>query len=243
MNTESIAFKFRLGLFVLIGVLLFVIAIFAIGRQKNIFNPVYKLNTSFYNVSGLQVGNNIRFCGINVGTVSYLKIINDSTIIVDMLIDKAYDGLIKSDCKVAINSDGLIGDRILVINKGSTNAPFAKDGNSLSSWEPVETDAIIASIEISAANTEIITEQLAEILIKINKGKGTLGRLIQDESMAENIDKTLKNLKSSSEGLNENLVAVRSNFLLKGYFNKKKKLAEKEKKEKEQKKLDENKIK
>ncbi len=235
MNTESNVFKFRLGLFVLVGFLLFVVAIFVIGRQKNLFNPVYKLTTSFYNVSGLQVGNNIRFCGINVGTVSYLKIINDSSIMVDMLINKEYDGLIKNDCRVAISSEGLIGDRILVIHKGSTGSPFAKDGNTLSSFEPIEADDIMASLEVSTANTEIITDQLAEILVKINNGNGTLSRLIQDESMAENINKTLKNLKSSSEGLNENMVAARSNFLLKGYFKNKQKMADKKKKESDKK--------
>ncbi|MDF1518599.1 MAG: MCE family protein, partial [Lutibacter sp.] len=69
MNTHSTKFKVRLGLFVAAGFVLFGIAIFLIGRQKNLFNPVFSLSTTFYNVSGLQVGNNIRFSGINVGTV------------------------------------------------------------------------------------------------------------------------------------------------------------------------------
>lgn len=226
MNTESNIFKFRLGLFVLIGSLLFIAAIFIIGRKKNLFNPVYTLSSAFYNVSGLQVGNNIRFCGINVGTVAFLKIINDSTIIVDMVIDKVYDGLIKKDSKVAISSEGIMGDRILVIHKGAALAPFAKEGDLLTSFEPIETDDILASIDITTANTEVITEQLAEILIKINSGKGTLGRLLHDEAMAETINKTIKNLNSSAQGLNENMVAAKSSFLLKGYYKKKKKLAE-----------------
>ena len=86
MDTHTQKFKVRLGLFIAGGFLLFVIAIFIIGKQKNLFNPVFKLTTTFYNVSGLQVGSNVRFSGINVGTVDNIKIINDSTVLVDMLI-------------------------------------------------------------------------------------------------------------------------------------------------------------
>ena len=141
------------------GTILFVIAIFFIGKQKNLFNPVFKLNTTFYNVSGLQVGSNVRFSGINVGTVD---------------------------------------------------------------------------------NTEIISRELAEIMVKVNSGSGTLGRLIQDSVFAENFTQTMVNLKKSSNGLNEDMQAAQHNFLLKGYFNKKKKAAE-EKKEEDQKIIDDKK--
>ena len=76
MDTQTTKFKVRLGLFIAGGIMLFVIVIFIIGKQKNLFNPVYKLTTNFNNVSGLQVGNNIRFSGINVGTVDNIIIIN-----------------------------------------------------------------------------------------------------------------------------------------------------------------------
>src|SRR5450759_3431233 len=88
MDTYSQNFKIRLGLFVAGGLTLFVLAIFIIGKQKNLFNPVFRLNTTFYNISGLQVGNNIRFSGIDVGTVDDINILNDSTVKVVMLIRK-----------------------------------------------------------------------------------------------------------------------------------------------------------
>ena len=226
MNTHTKSFKVRLGLFVAGGLALFVITIFIIGKQKNLFNPVYKLTSTFSNVSGLQVGNNIRFSGINVGTVDNIKIINDSTVKVDMLIKKEVKPFIKSDCEVAIGSEGLIGDRLLVITQGSTDAPSAKEGHQLASVEPVEIDAIMASLEVTASNAEIISQQLAEIMIKVNSGNGTLGKLIQDTSIANNLSQTMVNIKRSSEGLDENMEAAKHNFLLKGYFNKKAKAKE-----------------
>lgn len=237
METHKEKFKIRLGLFVIGGLVLFLLAIFIIGKQKNLFDPVIKISTTFYNVSGLQVGNNVRFSGINVGTVDKIDIINDSTLRVDMLVKTSVQKFIKRNAEVSIGSDGLIGDKLLSISQGSANAPIVKDGQFLVSSEPVETDAIIASLEATAVNAEIISMELAEIVHSINNGKGTLGRLIKDPTIATNLSKTMENLESSSKGLDENMNAAKENFLLRGYFKRKKRDAEKRKdaKEKEQK--------
>jgi len=225
MDTHTQKFKIRLGLFIAGGLAIFVFAIFIIGKQKNLFDPVFELYSTFYNVSGLQVGNNIRFSGINVGTVDRITIVNDSTIRVDMLIEKDVKQFIKSDCMVGIGSEGLIGDRLLVITRGTPDAPLAKEGQHIASTEPVETDAIMASVQVTAGNAEIITALLAEIMFNINSGKGTLGRLISDSTIAENLSKTMENIEGSTEGLEENMEAAKHNFLLRGYFNKKEKEA------------------
>ncbi len=230
MDTHTQKFKVRLGLFIAGGILLFVIAIFFIGRQQNLFNPVFKITTTFYNISGLQVGNNIRFSGINVGTVDNIKIINDSTVQVDMLIKKSVQQFIKSDSEVGIGSSGIIGDRLLIITQGSSDAPLVKEGDQLTSVEPVETDAIMASLQLAAG-------QLAEIMLKINSGTGILGRLIQDSTFANNLTQTMVNLKQSSRGLEQNMEAAKHNILLRGFFNKKAREAEKNKKEAEEQKV------
>jgi phospholipid/cholesterol/gamma-HCH transport system substrate-binding protein len=213
MDTQTQKFKVKLGLFIAVGSTLFLLAIFIIGKQKNLFNPVFKLTSTFYNVSGLQVGNNIRFSGINVGTVDYISIINDSTVKVEMSIKKDVNQFIKSDCKVAIGSEGLIGDKLLIITQGSADAPLAKDGQQLASKEPVETDAILASLKITAGNAENISKKLADLMFKLDSRGGTLGRLIQDSSIALNIDETMKNLRNSSKGLDENMNAAAKNLL------------------------------
>ena len=212
MDNHSQNFKIRLGLFVAGGLALFVIAVFIIGKQKNLFNPVFKLSTTFYNVSGLQVGNNIRFSGINVGTVDNISIINDSTVKVDMLIRKEIKQFIKTDCQVAIGSEGLIGDRLLTISQGSTDASLVKDNQWLKSSEPVETDAIIASLQVTAGHVEVIAQQLEVVMLKINSGRGTLGRLIHDSIIAQNINKTIANFESTSEDLDETVKATKDNI-------------------------------
>lgn len=231
MDTHTEKFKIRLGLFVIGGLTLFILAIFIIGKQKNLFNPVFNLKTKFHNVSGLKVGNNIRFSGINIGTVDNISIINDSTVEVDMLIKKDVWKFISADCLVRIGSEGIIGDRLLIIGGGNSHSGLAKEGQTLLSSEPLETDAILSSIKVTASNIEIITGELAEITTKINSGKGTLGRLIYDTKIAENLNQTIVNLKSSAKGLDENMKAAKHNFFLKGFFKKKEKDAEEKKKQ------------
>ena len=226
MDNYSQNFKIRLGLFVIGGLALFVLTIFIIGKQKNLFSPVYTLSSTFSNVSGLQVGNNVRFSGINVGTVDNITIINDSTVRVDMSIKTEVKKFIKTDSEVAIGSEGIIGDRLITITQGSADAGLAVSGQQLSSKEPVETDAIMASLQVTAGNAEIITQQLAEVMTKINSGEGTLGRLIQDTTIAQNLNQTIVNIKKSSKGLDENMEAAKHNFLFRGYFKKKEKAAE-----------------
>ncbi len=228
MDTQSPRFMVRLGLFITAGFVLFVLAIFLIGRQKHLFDPVIVLRANFKNVSGLQVGDNIRFSGINVGTVDNINILNDTTIRVDMIVKKSAQPFIKTDSKATIGSEGIIGARILIITQGSTEARYVKNGSLLNSSEPIETDAILSSLSVTAENLQVISGQVAEIMYKINNGNGTLARLIEDSSISENINQMVINLKKSSKGLNENMEAAKSNFLLRGYFKKK----EKEKEEK-----------
>ncbi|MBS4061103.1 MAG: MCE family protein [Bacteroidetes bacterium] len=209
---KSSNFKVRLGLFVAGGFILFAVAIFLIGRQKNLFNPVFKLTTTFHNVSGLQVGNNIRFSGINIGTVESIKIINDTTVQVDMIIQRSVQQFIRKDCQVLIGSEGIIGDRVLVITQSTTESPQVLGGQSLLSVEPTETDAILVSLSVTAKHVEVITEELAQIMTNINQGNGTLGRLIQDSTIAKDINETIINFKNSSAGVVENMDVIMKSF-------------------------------
>lgn len=213
----------RLGIFVVAGLALLVAGIFYIGRQKHLFNPVVNLNTTFKNISGLEVGNNVRFSGINVGTVEQIRIINDTTVKVYIIVDKEVQKFIKTDSQIKISSDGLIGDKTINITQGTSQGRSVKEGQHLNSIEPLETDAILANLSKTGENATIISGELAEIIHKVNTGNGTIGRLLRDSTIAENIGQTIRNLKRSSKGLDENMEAAKHNILLRGFFKKKKK--------------------
>jgi phospholipid/cholesterol/gamma-HCH transport system substrate-binding protein len=132
---------------------------------------------------------------------------------VEMSLKKNVNQFIKSDCKVAIGSEGLIGDKLLIITQGSADASVAKDGQQLVSREPIETDDIISSLKMTAGNAENISRQLSDFMFKINSKGGTIGRLILDSSIALNLDQTMINLRNSSKGLDENMNAAAKDLL------------------------------
>lgn len=233
MEAHSPQFKFRLGLFIIVGIILFILGIFIIGKQKNLFNPVFSLRSNFQNVSGLQVGNTIRFSGINVGTVDDIQIVNDSTVKVKMLIKKDVQKFIKVDSRASIGSEGIIGDKVVVISQGNGSDKIVQNNQVILSNEPIETDAIMRSLQVTADNAAVASDDIAGIVAKINNGEGTLGRLIQDKEMADNIDKTIVNMKTSTKKLDENMEAAQHNFLLRGFFKKKEKKEREEREAKE----------
>ncbi|CAM3601864.1 MlaD family protein [Flavobacterium gelidilacus] len=233
MTTNKNTYKVKLGIFVSLGLLILFAIIFFIGSNQNLFSSKFKISTNFSNVSGLQVGGQVRFSGISVGTIENIEIINDSTVNVIATIDNDVKKFIKQDSKASIASEGVIGDKILTISQGSAKSPEIKDGAKIKSFEPVEFDDILSSIKVTAENAEIITDELALLLTDINNGEGTIGKLMNDEGMAKDLDRTMENLRKSSKGLEENMEAAKHNFLLRGYFKKKEREKERAKKEAE----------
>ena len=229
--------NWKLGMFVVLGLAIFVVIVYFIGKQKNMFGSTFLLRSQFKTVSGLKVGNNVRFSGINVGTVDDIVQVTDSTVMVNMVMKKDVQKYIKTDARTNISSDGLMGDKVVTVSPGTGTNPAVKDNAMIEAKDPIEMDDIMISVKNSVDNIDIITDQLAEFTYKLNNGKGALSKLMNDEQFGKTLDATMTNLKTGSKGLSDNMEAAKSNFLLKGFFNKKKK-AEAKKLE-EQKKQDE----
>lgn len=225
-------YKWKLGLFSIVVLLLAISAIYYIGKQKNLFGAVFRITAQFSSVSGLKVGSNVRLDGIDVGTVDDIELVTDTTVQVDMIIQKGVEKFIRKDAKASIGSDGLMGDKVIVLAAGTASSAFVNNGDTLVSRQPIETDQILASLKVSADNAAVITTNLADISSRITHGKGALGKLLHDTSLSSNISATMRNLNSSTHKLDENMEAAQHNFLLRGFFKKKEK--EKEKKEKEE---------
>ena len=223
-------YKWKLGFFAVAALVIAVSAIYYIGKQKNKFGSVLHINALFSSVSGLKIGSNVRFGGIDVGTVDGINLVTDTTVQVQMVIQKKVQKFIKKDAKASIGSEGLMGDKVIVIAPGTPDQPMVGEGEDLATLRPIETEAIMASLKTSADNAAIITSNLADISGRISHGRGALGKLLNDTALSTNISTTMKNLKTSSQGLSENMEAAKHNFLLRGFFKKK----EREKKKKEE---------
>jgi phospholipid/cholesterol/gamma-HCH transport system substrate-binding protein len=230
-------YKWKLGLFAVVALVLAVGAIYYVGKQKNKFGSVYRLSALFNSVSGLKIGSNVRFAGIDVGTVDDIELMTDTSVKVDMVLQKNVQKFIKRDAQASIGSEGLMGDKVIVLSAGNDpGQPEARESDMLTSRVPIETDQIMASLKTTADNAAVITANLADITYGINHGKGALGKLLVDTSLSYNISATMRNLRRSSAGLDSNMEAAKHSFLLRGYFKKseKKKQEEAEKKQKEE---------
>ncbi|MBC5842786.1 MAG: MlaD family protein [Flavobacteriaceae bacterium] len=230
----------KLGMFVIGAIVVFAATIFFIGKQKNLFGSTFRIHAYFKNVSGLSVGNNIRFSGINIGTVDEIQLVSDSTVVVSMTIEKEVQKFIKIDAKASIGSDGLMGDKVLTISPGTHSQKMISENGRIGSVAAIEMDDIMRSAQVTMENASVITQELAQFTYDMNNGKGTISRLMTDEKMANSLDKTMTNLQKSTKGLNENMEAAKHNFLLRGYFKKKEKEEQKKKEELEKAKQEAN---
>ncbi|GAA3782631.1 MlaD family protein [Flavobacterium ginsengiterrae] len=230
MEKQS-GYTWKLGMFVTVGLLLFIMAIYFIGKQKNLFGSTFHITSKFKTVSGLEVGNNVRFSGINIGTVEEIRLINDSSVVVSMVIKEDVREFIKTDARASIGSDGLMGDKVLTITPGTKSTKVIEDNGAIASINGIEMNDIMKSVKKSVDNVGVISEELAIFSHSMNNGNGALARLVRDDKMANSVSNTLSNLETGTKGFSDNMEAAKSNFLFRGYFKKKEK--EKAKKQEE----------
>lgn len=197
--------KIRLGVFVILGTIFFITTIYFIGNKQNLFNKTTTINAQFKNINGLQLGNNVRFSGINVGTVKFIEIINDSIIRVEMNIEEEIISHIKKDAIASIGSDGLVGNMIVNIVPGKQSNEPVKAGDMIQSENRVMTDDIMKTLSATSDNTKLVTANLVKITNQINDGKGTIGMLLNDTALSEDLKKTIYYLKITSKGTSESV--------------------------------------
>lgn len=178
-----------LGFFVGIGIIIFILGIYYIGSQKSMFSKNITISGIFTDVSGIKIGNDVRFSGINIGTVAKVEILNDSLVKIELSIHEDVKQFIRKDSKIEIVPEGLIGTKVVNIYTGSTNVDIVENGDILETIEAVQIDKIMRQLNLSSANTAIITKNVAEITEKINQGEGAFGKIFADESLASNLSK------------------------------------------------------
>ncbi|MGZ8541726.1 MAG: MlaD family protein [Chitinophagaceae bacterium] len=326
MTTRVIS-NVKLGAFVLGGLLFLVLLLYMIGKNRSLFGSTYVLKARFENVQGLVAGNNVRFSGIQAGTVKRVKILSDTVIEVTMTIETKMEPIIRKNAIVSIGTDGLVGNKVVNIIPAGEPGPLAVEGDILATKKSVNTDEMLQTlyktnndIAVIAANLKTTVEQinnssalwallndksipqdlrisltnirqatgkagnmannlhdivmdvkngkgsvgailkdtsfaqnLNEAIMKIkdvgeeadslaseinkvvagirqdiNNGKGTVNALFKDSAMAMKLNASLDNIQKGTDGFNQNMEALKHNFLLRGYFKKQERQKRKE---------------
>ena len=309
----------KLGAFVLSGLFFLILLLYMIGRNRNMFGSNFILKAKFENVQGLKSGNNVRYAGIDVGTVKKINILNDTVMEVVMIIDDKMKSVIHKNAAVSIGTDGLVGNKVINIAAVKQAAPAAEDGDILPSKKPLDTDEMLRTLSKTNNDISVIVEELKSTVQRINNsaglwdilneselphnlklsafnirqatrkarymaddlytivndiktgkgsvgailtdssfaynlnaavvkiksvgdeadslshqlrnavsgiqanldnGKGTLNALLKDSVLADRLHKSLDNIQQGTEGFNQNMEALKHNFLFRGYFRK-----------------------
>ncbi len=196
---KNVNHKVKLGIFITLGISVFILAIYFIGEKQQLFRSTFRLSGEFKDVAGLQSGNNVRLSGINVGTVENVSIVSDTSVKVVILIDESMREFIRKDAIASIGSEGLMGNKVLIISPGTGGKTVIENNDIIATAQPTDIDDIMKSLKTTIDNTSSITGDLAKISTNIESGKGTIGKLMMDKTWRENIEATIFNLKDGSD--------------------------------------------
>ncbi len=196
MSSQSLR-NTKLGLLVAIGTLFLIVAMYLIGDKQNLFGDTFKISADFNNVNGLTEGNNVRFGGINVGTIESVKITSDTTIRVVMLIEKESQDFIKKNSLASVGTDGLMGNKLININSVSFPSESVQEGDVIGTLRPIETDEMIRTLNRTNEDIAVIVHNLKHITEKVNS-PNTLWSILMDTVVADNVKEAIVDVKKIS---------------------------------------------
>lgn len=199
----------KLGLFIFLGITIIVITIFLLGDKNQLFKSTFTVKAYFRDIQGLRSGAMVRLSGIDVGSVKSLNIVSDTTgrVEVTMKLVEDIHQFIKTDSHASIETEGLVGNKVVVLSVGSANAETITDQGTIIAREPIGFGAIIVETQGIMQYTKQMTKDLAEIVQRVNNGEGSIGKLLKDDKLyndATNLTRTAdQSLKSITDQLSQ----------------------------------------
>ncbi len=197
MKSKEIQQNIKLGIFVLAGLILFLAAVFLIGSENNIFNKTFSIHAIFKNVEGLKEGDNVWLSGVKIGTVREVRIVKEGRVVVTLNLKENQNKFIKKDATAFIGSDGLVGNKIVVIRPGQL-AAVLEDTDTLGAFSPADTQDLINIAKDVGQNTRSLTGDLKTLAKRVSDGQGIVGELLVDGDFAHDLRATVDQLRSTT---------------------------------------------
>jgi phospholipid/cholesterol/gamma-HCH transport system substrate-binding protein len=226
----------RLGAFIVLTLAILAAGIFIIGSKEYLFRSTYQLKTQFDNVAGLAAGADVQVGGVHSGTVRSIQLPHtpEGKVTVVMDLDRSTHEIIKQDSVASIETSGVLGSQYVAITFGSEQQAEVKNGQMIESRPPLQlsdlfkkTSAILDSSQVAITNAASATEHLNSVSAKIDSGQGTVGALVNDKQLYNNLQQTTSTLNATMvqaqagvTDFHENMEALKQNFLVRGYFKK-----------------------
>jgi phospholipid/cholesterol/gamma-HCH transport system substrate-binding protein len=226
----------RLGLFVFGTLAILAAGVFIIGSKEYLFRSTYQVRAQFDNVAGLSEGADVQVGGVHSGMVESIQLPHKPgdqvTVVMDL--DKTTHEIIKQDSVASIETEGMLGNQYVAISFGSAGQGEVKDGQIIQSQPPLmmadmlkKASGILDSSQAAISNAALATAHLSSVSGKIDAGQGTIGALVNDKQLYSNLEQTTSTLQSTMAqaqtgvtDFQENMEALKHNFILSGYFKK-----------------------
>ncbi len=202
----------KLGIFIFLGITILVIAVFMLGGKEQLFSSTFNVKAYFKTVQGLKSGSTVRLSGIDVGTVKNVQIVDDTTgrVEVTMKIKEDVARFIRTDTRATIETEGLVGNKVVVLEIGSASAEQVRDGGTIRTKEPMSFSAVIEETQGVMEYTKQMTKDLSEIIARVNRGEGSIGKLLSDEelyrdatNLTKQADKSLQSITGEFDKVTE----------------------------------------
>ncbi len=205
---KEIINNIKLGVFVLASLFIIILLLYMIGRNRNLFGSNYILKATFENIQGLKAGNNVRFAGIDVGTVKKIEIKNDTLIEVIMIIDKKVKNIIRKNAIVSIGTDGLVGNKVVNIIAVKKEGEIAKSGDFLPTKRPIDTDDMIKILQKTNTDASVVAENLKYTTTQINQSN-IVWSILRDTLLYKSLQKSIMNIHLITENANETVADIK----------------------------------
>jgi phospholipid/cholesterol/gamma-HCH transport system substrate-binding protein len=202
----------KVGALVLSGLLFLILTLYMIGKNRSLLGKTFEITAVVHNVNGLVPGNNVRFKGIDVGTVESIEVANDTLINVTMIIEEKMKPFIKKNAIATIGTDGLMGNKLVNINSVGDHSPSVEEGDVIQSRQPVETDEMLRTLNTTNNNIERISTNLYEISTKLNRSE-SLWSLLSDSTISRDLKLAIGDLRTASRNTAE-LTKIAKNVTL-----------------------------
>ena len=207
------------GIFIFLGLAIFILTVLTLGSQKKTFESTVIVKSFFDNVNGLQKGNNVWFSGVKVGTIKKVTLIGNGKVEVDMNLEQKSLPFIRKDAKARLSTDGLIGNKIVEIYGGTSSAAQIEQGDLIGNEKLLSTDEMMRTLSKNNDNIFAITSDFKVISRGLAEGKGSIGRLLTSDTLANSLNSTVLTIKKASANLEKltlNVTAYTSKLNEKG---------------------------
>ncbi|MCL6100108.1 MAG: MlaD family protein [Bacteroidetes bacterium] len=207
----------RLGIFIFFGTILLIISIFLLGNKEKLFTRTIEIKAYFNQIEGLKSGAPVRLSGYDVGSVSSISLASDTSakVEVTMRIDSELKHFIRLDSFASVETEGLVGKKIVSITPGSQGSAEITDGGIIPSKSPVNIAKIIEETENVMGYMKDLTKDFSEIFAKVNKGEGSLGKLVNDDKLynsavniTQSADKSLKTITARLDEISNIIIST-----------------------------------